>query len=113
MYIAWKFLKDSATKLFSGNRLPPGVLELRRYFAVYKEINFVKEVQPDGTIVAVSTDFHQGGIVTSGKDEEQLKENIEDAILTAFDVPGVYAKEAGIRQVGKHKLRYAPAQRTA
>lgn len=106
----WKLAKDTIIKAFSGNRLPPEVFEMREYFALHDAITFRKEVQPDGTIVAISTDFHNGGITTSGADENALRENIQDAILTAFSVPAVYAKDVGLHQVGEHKVRHASAQ---
>ena len=49
----------------------------------------------------MSTNFRFGSIITSGKTREELDENIKDAILTSFDVPSAYAKEAAVKSVGE------------
>ena len=53
--------------------------------------------------IAISTNFRYGSIVTSGKDVEELEKNIKDAILTSFDIPSSYAKEANILKVGQER----------
>ncbi|MBN1585000.1 hypothetical protein JW899_01400 [Candidatus Uhrbacteria bacterium] len=104
-----KIVRDYAIKfLFGKESAPRGLVDLNRYFRIYGPINFVKH-QEGEVIVAVSTDFNQGSIITEGRNEEELEANIKDAILTAFEVPSSYAKEAGIHQVGKATNAYAPA----
>ena len=104
-----KVAKDNLIKLLLGKAAAPiGLVNLQRYFRIYGEINFNKQVE-DGVIIAVSTDFNQGSIVTQGRDEVELDENIKDAILTAFEVPSSYAKEAGIHRIGAATNAYAPA----
>lgn len=105
-----KIAKDHVAKwlLDSNESAPMGLVDLHRYFRVYGPINFAKH-QEDGMIVAVSTDFSQGSIVTQGRDEAELDKNIKDAILTAFEVPSSYAKKAGVRRIGESASAYAPA----
>jgi len=104
-----KVAKDYVVKLLLGKESAPiGLVNLERYFRAYRAINFVKHQEGD-VIVAVSSDFNQGSIVTQGRDEVELDENIKDAILTAFEVPSAYAKEAGIHRIGKATNAYAPA----
>jgi hypothetical protein len=58
--------------------------------------------------IAISKDFRCGSIITSGKNSEELDRNIKDAILTSFEVPSSFAKEANIINTGKDK-QYALA----
>jgi hypothetical protein len=103
-----KIAKDRLVKLLLGKASAPmGLVDLERYFRTYDAINFVEHREGD-LIVAVSTDFNQGAIVTQGRNQAELDANIGDAILTAFEVPSSYAKEAGIHRVGTANA-YAPA----
>jgi hypothetical protein len=104
-----KVAKDYLRKFFSGNQPPREVFELRKYFSLYGAIEFRKELQEDGSIVAVSTNFNRGRIVTSGKTVEELDANIKDAILTMFSVPSAYYREAGIHELGTGASKYAAA----
>ncbi len=105
-----KVMKDSLAKWLLGKAtVPSGLNELNRYFRLYDPIHFNHIKQADGTIVAISENFVYGSIVTSGKDDAELDKNIRDAILTAFEVPSSYAKEAAIHQVGSSAAEYAPA----
>ena len=88
--------------------MPRGLLELNQYFRIYKDINFESE-NKDGLIIARSTNFNHGSIITSGKNEEELDKNIKDAILTSFEIPSSYAKEAKITKIGENKKEYAIA----
>jgi hypothetical protein len=104
-----KITRDYMLKLFWGkSSVPRGLYELDRYFRIHGPINF-EEKEEGGVIIARSTDFLQGSIVTFGKDRNELDGNIKDAILTAFEVPSSYAKEAGIRRVGEGNNAYALA----
>ena len=42
-------------------------------------------------------------------DEKELDKNIKDAILTSFEIPSSYAKEAKIHRVGDGRKEYALA----
>ena len=102
-----KVAKDYVVKGILGTAaVPRGLFELNQYFRHYKVINFKKHKEDD-LIVAVSSDFQFGSIVTTGADENELDEKIKDAILTAFDIPSSYQKEAGIMRVGDKKDAYA------
>lgn len=91
-----KKIRDQLVKaLYGKGSVPRGLFDLHEYFRIYKQINFDFH-QENGTIVAVSKDFKQGSIITSGIDKKELDQNIKDAILTAFSVPSSYASEAGI-----------------
>jgi len=95
-----KKTKDNLIKLLLGSSaVPRGLFKMGEYFRHNGPINFKRE-QGDGAIIAISTNFRYGSIVTSGKDEKELDSNIKDAILTSFDVPSSYAKEASVNKVG-------------
>lgn len=104
-----KVAKDRAKKIALGKAaVPNGLVELNKYFRLYGPINFQSH-QEDGMQVAVSTNFKYGSIVTYGKDASELDRNIKDAILTSFEIPSAYLKEAGIIRVGESKDSYAIA----
>lgn len=93
-----KKAKDQIIKAFWGKTVVPrGLLELRDYCLNYGPITFKFE-KNDGKIVAISTDYKYGSIITSGKDEKDLDKNIKDAILTSFEVPSSFSKEAKIHR---------------
>ncbi len=93
-----KIAKDQLSRILLGkNAVPRGLVELNRYFRIYGPIHF-KQHKEDGTVVAVSTNFQYGSIITHGRDSKELDSNIKDAILTSFEIPSSYAKEAGIRR---------------
>jgi len=94
-----KELKDKLVRFFwyRNDMVPAGLFELSQYFRNNGPINFDFKNE-DGEIVAVSRDFRYGTIVTSAKTEMELDENIKDAILTAFEVPSSYKKEAGVHK---------------
>ena len=83
-------------------------IELSQYFRLYGPISFSNQTQ-NGTIIAKSTNFRYGDIITSGKDKNELDQNIKDAILTSFAIPSSYAKEAKICKTGEQKEEYALA----
>lgn len=96
-----KQVKDYLGRFLLGSAaVPSGLFELQRYFRANGPINFKVEKQEDGTYIAVSTDFRQGSIITQATIFEELDEKIKDAILTTFEVPSSYAKEADIRRQG-------------
>jgi hypothetical protein len=106
-----KELKDNFIKAISDNStVPRGLYDSREYFRLYGPIYF-DFIRKDGYIIAKSTNFHWGSIITEGKDEKELDKNVQDAILTAFEIPSSYSKEASIKKVGseKEKKEYAIA----
>ena len=104
-----KMIKDQIIKALLGkSSVPKGLFELSQYFRHYEPIDFT-EKNEDGNIVAISTNFKYGSIVTSAKDKESLDKNIKDAILTAFEVPSSYAKEVDVHKVGSKEGQYALA----
>ncbi len=104
-----KIMKDRLVKALLGRSAAPmGLVELNRYFRMNGPINFDFH-QEDGLLVAVSSDFRHGSIVAHGRDEQELDANIKDAILTSFEVPSSYAKEAGVHRMGKENRQYALA----
>lgn len=88
---------------------PSGLVELNKYFRHYQTIDFDFEKQEDGTVIAISNNFHYGSIITHARTQAELQEKIIDAILTAFEVPSSYAKEADVRPVGQGAHGYALA----
>lgn len=103
-----KQTKDRLVKLALGsNTAPQGLVELNHYFRTYGPINFRHEAQEDGSIVAISEDFRFGSIITHAETSNELDEKVKDAILTAFEVPSSYAKEAGVHRVGEKEYAFA------
>ncbi|MDO8582404.1 MAG: hypothetical protein Q7R63_00190 [bacterium] len=104
-----KILRDYLAKILLGTAsVPRGLFELNQYFRHYGPINFKKH-QEGGMIIAVSDNFRFGSIVTSGSNEKDVDMNIRDAILTAFEIPSAYQKEAAIIRVQDLKSGYALA----
>lgn len=102
-----KKTKDHFIKLIFGKAVVPrGLSELNNYFRIHGPINF-KFQKGEDSIVAVSTDFVYGSIITSAKNCEEIDEKIKDAIMTSFEVPSSYAKEADIKKVCDKKEEYA------
>jgi len=106
-----KELKDNFIKVISGGpTVPRGLFELQDYFRLYGPIHF-ENINKKDYIIARSTNFHWGSIMTEGKNEKELDQNVQDAILTAFEIPSSYSKEASIKKVGSvdKKKEYAIA----
>ncbi len=59
--------------------------------------------------VSVSTNFKYGSIIAHGKNDKELDNNIKDAILTSFEVPSSYKKEAAIMREGERRDSYVLA----
>jgi len=105
-----KRVKDQLNKFIWGQTaVPRGLFELSQYFLHNEPINFRYEQGENGNIVAVSSNFRHGSIITSGTTAEELDRNIKDAILTSFEVPSSYALEAGIHKLGDKTESYALA----
>lgn len=103
-----KQLKDQLIRHLAGqDTVPRGLNELNHYFRVYGPIKFQHERRADGSYIARSDGFRFGSIVTSGQTLEDLDEQIKDAILTSFEVPSSYAKEAQLHRVGDQTKEYA------
>ncbi len=103
-----KQAKDYFYRLVFGmSAPPPGLLELNHYFRFYGPITFHNETQEDGSIVAISQNFRYGSIITQAATSDELDQKVADAILTAFEVPSSYAKEASVRRVGAEQQEYA------
>lgn len=104
----YKQVKDQFIRFMLGsNSVPIGLSDLHRYFRVYGPINFKFEKQEDGTFVAISEDFRYGSIITHANTFKELDEKIKDAILTAFEVPSSYAKEADVRKMESRGYAFA------
>jgi hypothetical protein len=102
-----KQTKDYLFKILLGTSVVPSeVLDLVQYFRNYDPIKFEVK-QENGELIAVSKNFRFGSIITSGKNKQELEKNLHDAILTSFDVPSSYAKEANLHLVGKKEKEYA------
>jgi len=103
----FKVTKDKAIKtLLRKAAMPSGLVELNKYFRLYGPINFQNHLE-NGIRISVSINFKYGSIIAHGKDARELDRNIKDAILTSFEVPSSYRKEAGIVKVGERKDSYA------
>lgn len=104
-----KVTKDRLVRSLLGQAsVPRGLFELLNYFRIHGPINFQYHHE-DGLMVAVSTNFRYGSIVAQGRDLAELDQDIKDAILTAFEVPSSYAKEARIVKEGEESHSYALA----
>lgn len=109
MTIAKKARDRLIKALLGKSAVPRGLFELNQYFRHYGPINFRHESGSDGLLIAISTNYRFGSIVTSGKTPDELEQNIQDAILTSFGVPSSFAKEAAIYKVGDKQGEYALA----
>lgn len=104
-----KIIKDQIVKILSnGTSAIDELNDMQEYFRHYGEIKFSLK-KGERQIIAVSTNYRHGAIITAGRNQKELDENIKDAILTMFEIPSVYAKEAGIHKVGEKEASYAPA----
>ncbi|MFA5109464.1 MAG: hypothetical protein WC458_02900 [Patescibacteria group bacterium] len=105
-----KQAKDYVVKyLWNGPKLVPvGLFELSQYFRIHGPIKFDNKKEGD-SIIAISQNFIYGSIITTAKSQEELDKNIKDAILTSFDIPSSYAKEAKLYKVGCEAREYALA----
>jgi len=104
-----KTTKDRIVKAALGKgTVPSGLVELNKYFRQFGQINF-QEHKEDGVIISVSTNFKYGSIIAHGKNRKELDANVEDAILTSFEVPSSYKKEASLIKVGKKQDAYVLA----
>lgn len=104
-----KQTKDLIVKAISGrNYVPVQLLNLNKYFRHYGAIKFALH-QEDDVIVSVSTNFRYGSIIACGKNEKELEVNTKDAILTSFEIPSAYKKEACIVREGEKANAYALA----
>lgn len=104
----YKLAKDKFVRLLLGkSSVPSGLAELNRYFRLFGPIQFRVEKQGDGSLLVLSENFRFGSIITHATREEDVEERIKDALLTAFEVPSSYAKEAGIRQVKDKRYAFA------
>lgn len=97
-----KFIKDIFRSVFNGKDYK-GLYELSEYFRQHGPINFEYHKENDDVVVAVSTNFAYGSIVTSGKDDRDLDKNIKDAILTSFDLSSIYLEDSKLYKIGEKK----------
>lgn len=106
-----KVFKDYIVKYTFGaaNITPRGLYDMSEYFRRNRGIDFDFHKSEDGTILAVSTNFRYGSIITEAKNENELDKKVRDAIMTSFEVPSSYSKEANIRRVGAEKKEYVLA----
>lgn len=107
-----KQIKDYIIKITLGDAIVPrGLYDSREYFRQFGPISF-EHIDSGDHIIARSTNFKWGTIITEGRNIKDLDSNVEDAILTAFEIPSSYTKEAGIHKVGslKNQQEYAIAK---
>ncbi len=100
-----KVIKDKIYKTFlvPYGVAPQGLVDMYEYFKDYKEGIIFEFKTDNGIITAISTNFKWGTIVTEARTKKELDKNIKDAILTAFEIPSSYAKEAKIERIGSVK----------
>ncbi len=105
-----KIIKDCIVKFFwnGDDIVPRGLFELSQYFRSHGPIKFSFHKE-DGYIIATSQNFKYGSIITQGVDQTELDKNVKDAILTAFEIPSAYKKEANIKSVGEAAQEYVLA----
>ena len=107
-----KVLRDKLTKIALGTTtVPAGLFEWTEYTIHFKGINFdVALDKNDKVYRAKSTNFRHGVIFAEAISLKELDNNIKDAILTAFEIPSSYRKEARITNENaarKESRRYA------
>ncbi len=103
------YIGKAVLKIFFGGRtVPRELLDLSDYFRHFGPIRF--DYKQEGSVtVAISSNFRHGSIIAHGRNQEELENNIKDAILTSFDLPSAYQKEAEIKKVGGRAGEYALA----
>lgn len=102
-----KIIRDKIGRFILGSSVPRGLVEIQLYFRHNDPLNFRVEKQEDDSLVAMSTNYRHGSIIAHAKNHGELDRQIKDAILTAFEIPSSYEREADIRS--NAELRYAPA----
>jgi propanediol dehydratase large subunit len=103
-----KQTKDLFFRFLRGKKVvPSGLAELHHYFRMYEPIRFKYEKQEDGSVVAISENFRFGSIITRADTPIELDEKISDAILTAFEVPSSYAKDAAVHRLEEKDYAFA------
>ena len=95
--------------LLGQESVPRGLFESQQYFRHYGPIKFQNITTENGTIIAKSTNFRYGSIITEAKNKQTLEPAIIDAILTSFEIPSSYKKEAQIHNTATEKKGYAYA----
>jgi len=104
-----KIIKDQLLKMLNGPKIvPAGLFEISEYFRHNEPIYFDHKKEGD-IIIAQSTNFRFGSIITSGKNPKELDKNIKDAILTSFEIPSSYSKETKIINTEEKQNEYALA----
>lgn len=104
----FKEIKDSIIKIaFGGDYISQEVKDAQEYFRDF-DISFDHHFE-DGVIIAVSNNFRHGSIVASGKNYEELDDNVKDAIYTAFSIPSAYSDQVKLFKKGDKKISYATA----
>lgn len=104
----YKQFKDHVVRFILGKgTVPSGLADLNYYFRMYGPIKFRPDRQDDGSIIVVSENFRYGSIITRAENEIELEKKIKDAILTAFEVPSSYEKEAGVRRIERGEYAFA------
>lgn len=105
-----KVFRDYVIKSVLGKSVvPSGLVELYKYFRQYGPIVFESHKEEYGIIVSVSKNFRFGTIIAHGKNPQELDAHIKDAILTSFEIPSSYKKEAAIIKEGERGNVYALA----
>ena len=101
-----KKVKDNLLKFLYGNNFVPRELyELSDYFRYNGSINFDIKKEDD-LFIAISKNFRYGSIITEANSLKELDVKIKDAILTSFEIPSSYKKEANIKNI-KENSEYA------
>ena len=96
-----KQAKDYLLKALWGKEsIPQGLFEASEYFRHNGGIKFDIE-KKENEYIAISNNFRHGSIIASAKDIQELEKNIIDAILTSFEIPSSYSKEANIKEVNR------------
>lgn len=91
-----------------GGSVPQALFELSQYFRQNGSIEF-EIIEAEGSFTAVSKNFRHGSIIATARTMDRLDAEIIDAILSAFEVPAVYAQEAALRRVSAEHHVYAYA----
>ena len=101
-----KKVKDNLFKLFySNNFIPRELYELSDYFR-YNDPIYFDIKKEEGLFIAISKNFRYGSIITEANNSKELNDKIKDAILTSFEIPSSYEKEANIKNI-KENSEYA------
>lgn len=84
-----------------NEQLRPAVVRMNEEIASLenKTVAFETTTYPDGSWISKSTNVE--GILTGGRDVNDLHEMLKDAVLTYYGVPALFAHDLALKSIGE------------